>query len=1154
MSYIKFTNFIFIIILFQEVTTKFTIVMNEECKSKINIDDSSKFLLEVLRGKIPLKIENKKLNEYDLNMIQKINKNIPCPYMLMDKTELNNRTIGIYVGAGINLQNYKSNDIAEINSIFTNKKVKYRHIFIKLLKDVAESTNLNESILKDYKIPLKNLDTFNREMIYFRLYKFINKTNNTQILNSLFLNSILSFYIQQIMTDDEFKNHLYKSPSDNSLIVEYMTPFFPYTRLIQSKLINLYEMNYHYNYNHIFFVIEKNIFLQNELDNINTFIKNINDKLINNNRISILIKNENNYTYIINYKKDKYNLDEFLKVENKLDITFDLSEIYNNINKKYEENKIDYFENKIVILFLNYETKISGDKTDLIEKYKNNFGIQTIPIINIANVEENSTDIFEYNIFNSFTEQINIQYILLAINNMHIPLSMTDSIQLKKYNISITNDDSPLYFEIKTDEIKNNSEYYEISLDIKKSISNRYNIFISSLNPYPNTINNLNNYMKYLNESNPKIRIKSIDIINNTFYLGIEGNISFNLTINKKFYHEGNISNLILSEGEYDYVNYDVSIENKNYGIYLGANTFGENFTVKSKIFYNETKENMMKYFTRGIDKDNTDDKNGFFNYKLFSYLYEDYLINRVYQDKNKNYFFGVNTALKTYTPFDLKKKSLNRFIINKVYPFLKDSADLDNEAPSVFFDDAEFWEIFDVNFIDYIIRLTDLVKKCSNCLDFDNQQTTMKFILFCLYFTNKDDTAIIKAIIYLSFKQPEYANALLILKGKKNIHVFLLNCIKQLEQAEKSEKIMTSIIMGKSLLLSDIGMNFISGYYNIMSKSMTKISVSIYDTKNNEIKNLIHFSSKNNNQNSEEEISKIYEKIDNNDNDFFNSTQIMDFKNIINFAFEQFKNIDKGIKKKLILICNENLKEDSLVINNNLKISDDYDKINLASNQVELILITSQNYEKGEIPELFIKSKEKDDFNYTIYENYFYVPDLNNTENYMSDLNRLIKGSTIKIKLGSRLINDYYQEKNTYFQIDCSEYPDDVIVIKTNISNYNFYASLNNPFPFDSDNNILEIKNDAAVIFKCQDGHTHLGLEPKYYIRKEVIEIFSCESYEPNKNCKSISNNRIQWILLLILVLVFLFFFVIYKCKYNLSTMFKKKNKKRLNVFDTVK
>ena len=101
-----------------------------------------------------------------------------------------------------------------------------------------------------------------------------------------------------------------------------------------------------------------------------------------------------------------------------------------------------------------------------------------------------------------------------------------------------------------------------------------------------------------------------------------------------------------------------------------------------------------------------------------------------------------------------------------------------------------------------------------------------------------------------------------------------------------------------------------------------------------------------------------------------------------------------------------------------------------------------------------------------------------------MNDLNRVIKGSPIKLKLGQRLINDYYLNKNSYFRIDCSEYKDDVIVIKTNISNFNFYASLTNPFPYYSDNNLLEIKNDAVVITKCKDGFVHFSLEPKADIR----------------------------------------------------------------------
>ena len=91
-------------------------------------------------------------------------------------------------------------------------------------------------------------------------------------------------------------------------------------------------------------------------------------------------------------------------------------------------------------------------------------------------------------------------------------------------------------------------------------------------------------------------------------------------------------------------------------------------------------------------------------------------------------------------------------------------------------------------------------------------------------------------------------------------------------------------------------------------------------------------------------------------------------------------------------------------------------------------------------------------------------------------------------------------------------------------------------------------------VITKCKDGFAYFGLESKYDIRKEIIEIFSCESYQPDKNCKSVANNKKEWIILGIIVLAFVILFVLYKCKYNMSTKSNKKNKKRLNVFDAIK
>ena len=1121
--------------------------MNEICKSKIKIDysNNNNFVLETLRGKINLKFENTYLNNCDTNFIQEINKNIPCPYLIIDINDFYNKTFGLYLGAGINLFNH---DYHKLEKYFKEEKLKEN--YTNLIKDIKDNKNINinESFLIKYEEPFSEIEKFNSLMIKYIMNNFVIKAKNNQQYNTFFINSIASIYIQQVITEGELESYLKTNPYDVAFMIEHLFEIFPYTRLIQSKLYNLYDenfkYNFRYNYNHVFIVVEKNIFLQHDLSNIyqliNSFYYILN---FNNNRISILISNNNNYTYIINYKKDRDNLEELLKFENKSEVFVNLTNIYTNINQKFEENKKDYFENKIAILILNYEANISENKNELIEKYKNDFSIQTIPVINIANTNnKNKNDIFKYNIFYNFTENINVQNILLSIHNMHINIDLTSKEEIKLSNIKLNDIETPLYFEVNINtnnsEKNNLSEYYEISLELYKP--SPYNIFISNTDPYPNARYHLNNFMKFENELNPKIRIKAEDV-KNIFYIGIEGNINFNLTLTKKIY-EGNINYLILSEGEYDNIKYNISLDNKN-----NKFTFGEDYNVKSSIFINDTKENVMKYFTRGIELDNTEDYS-FMNYNLFIFLYGKNLVNRIYKDNDDIYYFGNNLPLKDYTPFKLKREGFNRFTINKLYPFLNASCFLGDVAPSIYFDDLEIKRILNITFIAYTKELSSKITFYKNTISFKDQTPTMKFILFSLFFSHHDDTSYFKAIINLSSKNPEYSGIINFLKEKGDDNTFIMNYIKQIEQEDKSEKIMTSIIMGKSLLLSNIGLNFINEYYNMMSKSKTKISISIYDTLNQKIKNIIPFSSINNNQKVEEIIKSYQEQRDN-----YNNTQEMDFEIINKFGYDQFKHYDNGIKKKLLILCDENLKEGNYIINNKLKVPEeieDINSINLTQNIFDLILLTSKNFEKGVIPDLFKIKK----YNYSIYENYFHVSNLINTEKYMNDLNRVIKGSPIKLKLGQRLINDYYLNKNSYFRIDCSEYKDDVIVIKTNISNFNFYASLTNPFPYYSDNNLLEIKNDAVVITKCKDGFVHFSLEPKADIRKEIIEVFSCESYQPDNKCKFVGDNKNAWIIFTIFVFAFVVFFLFYKCKYNLSRRFNRKNKKRLNVFDTIK
>ena len=278
--------------------------------------------------------------------------------------------------------------------------------------------------------------------------------------------------------------------------------------------------------------------------------------------------------------------------------------------------------------------------------------------------------------------------------------------------------------------------------------------------------------------------------------------------------------------------------------------------------------------------------------------------------------------------------------------------------APSVYFDENELKKIFNIIYTSYIKELSNKIRLYPQCIHFEEQSPTAKFILFSLYFSYSlyQDNSLIRAIIFLSLKNPDYNNAISSLEKIYKDNKFLLNYIKQIEQEDKQEKIMTAIIMGKSLLLSDVGLNFINEYYNIMSKSMTKISISVYDTSKNDIKNIIPFSSTNNNQKVEEIIKSYQGQIDNNN---YNTSQEMNLEIINNFAFNQFKNYDKGIKKKLLVVCDENLKENNYLINNKLMVPEEIKEIkniNTTQNIFSLILLTTKNYEKGEIHDLFLK------------------------------------------------------------------------------------------------------------------------------------------------------------------------------------------------------
>ena len=1141
--------------------------MNTYCREEMKrtsketyLNESNSFLLEIMRGKIPIKIEESLLNKFDLNLIKRINKNIPCLYIFRNNNYQINNTNGLFLGAGINLFNYDSEEIKEIIRK-TNIKPEEKSYYMKLFNSLKEK---GYKTILEFDKPFKELDKFNLAVMNYSINKYIKEMNDTKIYKSPFINGILSVYFQLFQGNTTLKRYLGYSQTQASYDIEHLQETSQYSRLIQSKLILMMDGNIKYNSNNIYIIVPLFLFEENDIGKIKELINGIYNNINNNynlnpNRISILTftKGSDLSNYIINYNNKKDSLDNIFKLDYKNKSEFvDLDKIYENINIIYKDNiNQDLFENKIVLLFLNYMSNIPKNPENIIERYKKIYSIQSVPVINIGDSKlNNQKDIFKYNIFYNFSETIYVSPLKLAISNMHINIDYTDkNVNEKKLkNLNINDNDSPMYIEVN---IINGTEleYYEISLEIYKTSG--YNIFISDKNPYPSIRNYVNNFLKYENNLNPILIIKTANI--NKFYIGIEGILYFNIIIKKKYCNNSvDYNNLNLNKGEYQYVNYTY-IKYQFKDKHLAIQTFYEdNNDIKlySNIFKNESIGNIMKYFTRGIDIDNTNDIS-FLNYELFLYLYgKSYLINRVYKDGDNNYYFGRYFQISDYTPFQLKSYGFSRLSINKLYSFLNIKGILYDRAPSVSFNEDELKLINNIIYEKYVTELIYKIERYPNCIPFENQTPFMKFIIFCLYFTYYYENGIFRNIINLSSNEPKYSEVLEYLKDKnEESDIFLINYISQLEQENKLEKKMVSILLGKSLALSYTGINFIKNFSNYMSKSKTKISISVYDTSNNKIENVIPFWSTNNFK--LEEITE-YNSSSYKQRNKYNNTQNMNFDKIINFSLSQFSKYDNGIKKKLLILCDENISEGKNIINNKLINLNNKKHNELINNQIDLLLLTSLNYEKGEIHDLFKKTIGID-MPYSLYENYFHISNLNKEEEYLDDLGRIINYSPIKINAGTRVINDFNQGKITYYEINYQDYLHDVIVIKTKLSNFKFYSSLTNPFPNSNLGNPIDTSDyDDAIVISNEylNGRIYLGLEPKHSVQKQKIEIFTCESYSPDKNCKFVGNRKDLWYLFFLLLFVFSLIFIIYKCKLSLSTNNISKRNKRLNVFDNIK
>jgi hypothetical protein len=152
-----------------------------------------------------------------------------------------------------------------------------------------------------------------------------------------------------------------------------------------------------------------------------------------------------------------------------------------------------------------------------------------------------------------------------------------------------------------------------------------------------------------------------------------------------------------------------------------------------------------------------------------------------------------------------------------------------------------------------------------------------------------------------------------------------------------------------------------------------------------------------------------------------------LDFQLILKDQKKLFDEYDKGIKKILVILSDEDIIENEIIYNHKLTNIKTIPNIN--KTDFNLLIMTSRKYSLNE--DIFIKE------NFSFYDNIFYFTDL---EKDIYEFLRLTK--TLPIKLvcdNQQILSNFKQNQIQYYEINCDNSSDlslnssDILIYKSN-------------------------------------------------------------------------------------------------------------------------
>ena len=1063
----------------------------------IKNDNNEKLLIysSGLTNRNIISIKNNE-NKYDYNFLKDLFYDLECPYFFNNECK-NNSNCSIYIGLHISFNNLTKEVLDYLNN--TN------------LKKLVDSYKKNDSL---FCLEENEVEDINKKYLNYII------NNNYQLYNN---SSFKTLFLSEYLINQNFYNNFaQKNPNFEilqfSLIInEYKN--IPFLRKKESMILNPYLPFCNKKF-HVLFLINGKI---NNTD-MKSIKHMINNFLAENNFLVSIIFINNNYKIIQNYRET---LNDFL--ENLEEQTIDFNKLFINIKDVFKDDNI--YMRKILIPIL--YTSINIDDYNNLLNFIEEQNIEKEFMIN-SNYAKNYLNFYNYDLFFIFDSDS-----LIFNNKYDFPSILTTTLCSKPKVINIKEENEIIYGKIQSENFI--YDYYEISLksfkdtddttliNINLNITKEegfplepyFNIYVSDTNSQPDYKDNLIKHYginlygyPYENGDNKIAKISFFTTKNISYISILSKNISYvlNISINESFSVDEEFNST--SNGLYESNNLTYTFNNY-YKTYTNLDTS----TYQETIFSNESENNFLNYYTMGIDNQNVEKWNGFFNDQIFFMFFMQFRFLYIESNQNESTIFFANLLnSNTYNLATIFEKTKNKILIGKLYPSFKCKSkdEIENALAkeNIIFNDIEIKDIYNIS---REKDINDINKSMSNInCSFDELNSDLKMIIYLNYFDY--DLYAEQCYEFLCNLNEENFNNYFEIKtqfGSSNriLYAFqniILSYYKYLkDDSFPQEKTLINFYIGNDFILSNYFQEFFKNIVEKGRKMKYQFQLNLVDNK--KIEKFFKFNDyyKTINSKIEDYVKTFNKKIK-------KDSGKMNLKEIFKHNKKIFDLIDNGIKKIMVVIYNEEinlLEYENFTVNHTLNDIEDIEYIN----KTQFILFSKKNYfPNGEKDEFFIKNPS-----FSIFKNYFYVQNYSLLPNISDNFLRKIMFSPIVIDCDSKILNDFFIKKNYVYEFSCPINISDTLHVHFESTESNFYYKISSI--------LYSIEKDDEKYIKKGDYElTTLETQNQFYVEfinhgNEILTQFEFYLNSKNEMPKFIKIIILCYIILMIIIIFFL-------------------------------